>query len=234
MKIFFFLTFLIALNNTAFGQADNKYTQYPDYWSSEREYKYIGLYIDSAGQNITTEKITLHPTGQEWEADSRQTLMDFTLDSLSADWRKLPDIPINGIHNNWMSNYHEGVLQNSNKIWMHPIRQNQYRLTEIAPFPQIIFPIRQDTSWKDTLFIYPAMGTFEGTVESTYTISADETRDYEFGKLNCWKITAIGIHDKLGINSVIYYFNDEFGFTEMNYTFYNKQKIEFKLVSLKK
>ena len=75
-----------------------------------------------------------------------------------------------------------------------------------------------------TLFIYPAMGTFEGTVESTYTIKAEEERTYEFGKLSCWKIVAVGQHDKLGINSVIYYFNNEYGFTEMNYTFYNKQK----------
>ena len=234
MKINLLLTFLIGLNSIALGQADNKYTQYPNYWSKERKYKYIGIYIDSSGQTITTEKITLHPTGEIWEADSRQTLMDFALDSLIADWSKKPEEPLNGIYKNWMSNYQEGVLQNSSKVWMHPIRQNQYRITEIAPFPQIIFPIKKNTSWHDTLYIYAAMGTFEGTVESTYTIKEEEERTYEFGKLKCWKIIAVGQHDKLGISSVIYYFNNEYGFTEMNYTFYNKQKIEFKLISLKK
>ena len=87
-----------------------------------------------------------------------------------------PKEPLNGIYKNWMSNYQEGVLQSSSKVWMHPIRQNQYRITEIAPFPQIIFPIKKNTSWKDTLYIYATMGTFEGTVESTYTIKEEEER----------------------------------------------------------
>lgn len=219
----------------AFGQTDTAKINYPNYWSSDRVYTYKGLYIDSLGQTITSEKITLHPTEQAWEIDPRQTLMDFTLDSISADWNKLPTAPLNGKNRNWFtSTYQEGVLQTSKRIWMHPIRQNQYILTEIAPFPQVIFPIIQDNSWKDTLYIYPAMGTFEGTVESTYTIKAEELRTYKFGNLMCWKITATGNHDKLGLSSVIYYFNTEIGFTEMNYVFYNKQKIEFKLTTIKK
>lgn len=217
-----------------FGQVANKSIPYPEYWSKEREYIYIGLYIDSSGQVISTEKITLHPTEEVWEMDGKQTLMDFTFDSISADWSKMLSVAINGKYKKWMSNYHEGVLQNSSKIWMHPVRQNQYLLTELAPFPQIILPIKQGTSWKDTLYIYAAMGSFEGTVESTYTIEQEEERIYKFGKIRCWKIFAQGVHDKLGINSVVYYFNYEFGFTEMNYTFYNHQKIEFKLVDLKK
>lgn len=78
------------------------------------------------------------------------------------------------------------------------------------------------------------MGTFQGTVESTYVIEAKELRTYQFGNLMCWKIIATGLHDKLGTNMVTYYFNSEVGFTEMNYVFYNKQKIEFKLVAFEK
>lgn len=226
---------LFFLPKLAFGQADSAKAYYPNYWSSNREYTYKGLYIDSLGQTITSEKIILHPTEQIWDSDPRQTLMDFTLDSISADWNKYPKVPLNGKDRHWWtSTYQEGVLQSSRKIWMHPIRQNQYILTELAPFPQIVLPIKQDTFWKDTLYIYPVMGTFEGIVESTYSVKAKELRTYDFGNLMCWKIIATGVHDKLGINSAIYYFNPEFGFTEMNYVFYNKQKIDFKLTALKK
>jgi hypothetical protein len=226
---------LFLLTQFAFGQTNSVQTHNPNYWSSDRIYTYKGLYQDSLGQTITSEKIILHPTGRTWESDPRQTLMDFTLVSISADWNKLPKVPLNGKTRNWFtSTYQEGVLQTPNKIWMHPIRQNQYILTEVAPFPQIIFPIKPDTSWKDTLYIYAAMGTFEGTVESTYTIKSEELRTYEFGNLMCYKIIATGFHDKLGINSAVYYFSLEYGFTEMNYVFYNKQKLEFKLISLKK
>lgn len=226
---------LFFLNQFAFGQTGSIQTHYPNYWSSDREYTYRGFYIDSLGLTITSEKIILQPTGQKWEIDQRQTLMDYTLDSISADWNKLPKVPLNGKKRNWFtSTYQEGVLQTPNKIWMHPIRQNQYILTEVAPFPQVILPIKQDTSWKDTLYIYATMGIFVGTVESNYSINAMELRTYEFGNLLCWKIIATGFHDKLGMNSAIFYFNPEFGFTEMNYVFYNQQKIEFKLTALKK
>jgi hypothetical protein len=161
-------------------------------------------------------------------------MMNFILDSLTAHWEKLPETPLNGKLRTWTSRYQEGVMQTPKKLWMHPIRRNQYILTELAPFPEIYFPIKNGATWRDTLYIYEAFGSFEGTIGNTYTIAGEENRMYEFGELKCWKIIASGIHNRLGINSVEYYFNSEYGFTEMNYLFYNKQKIEFKLVKLKK
>lgn len=216
------------------SQSTEPKTEYPEYWSKERQYVYHALYIDSAGQKISSERVTMQPTGEIWDADKNQTLMNFILDSIFADWSKIPATPINGKPRNWMKNYQEGVLQSKNKVWMHPLRQNQYILTELAPFPEIILPIKQDTSWKTTLWIYKAFGTFEGTVECVYTLSKQEERDYNFGKLNCWKIVAKGTHDKLGENTAIYYFNETYGFTEMNYHFFNNQKIKLKLIRFKK
>ena len=231
--VFPILIFLITCDVRIDAQSTDKNIQYPNYWSTDREYKYTGLYIDSSGQKITNEIITFHPTGTVWEADTKQTLMDVNLDSLTAEWSKIPNEPLNGLFTNWISNYQEGVLQDKSKIWIHPIRRNQYILTELAPFPEVRFPVKEGTTWKTTLRIYAAFGTFEGTVESIYTVHQEEIRDYRFGKLKCWKIVATGVHDKLGINTAIYYFNTEYGFTEMNYTFYNHQKIEFTLIALK-
>lgn len=208
--------------------------EYPNYWSSEREYVYSVIYSDSAGNKITTERVTLKPTGKSWEADRKQTLIKFQLDSLTADWSKLPATPLNGKKRMWMTSYEEGVLQTLTKVWMHPLRQNQYILTELAPFPEVVLPLKKDTSWKSTLWIYETFGTFAGTVENTYTLSDQLERSYNFGKLLCWKVEAVGKHNKLGENTATYYFNEEYGFTEMNYHFFNHQKIEIKLTQLKK
>ncbi|MCP6769589.1 hypothetical protein NL529_32555, partial [Klebsiella pneumoniae] len=82
----------------------------------------------SAGHILSTERITLNPTGVIWDADPNQTLMEFHLDSITADWNKMPAVPLNGVYRYWRSNYEEGVLQTSNKVWMLPVRKNQYIL----------------------------------------------------------------------------------------------------------
>jgi len=234
------LNFIVLLISVCFilagfiQQSSAPQLGYPNYWSSEREYVYSVIYSDSAGDTITSEIVTLKPTGKTWEADRKQTLIKFQLDSLTANWSKLPATPLNGKKRTWMKSYEEGVLQTNTKVWMHPLRQNQYILTELAPFPEVILPLKKDTAWKSTLWIYEAFGTFAGTVENTYTISDKEERSYIFGKLICWKIEAVGKHNKLGNNTATYYFNEEYGFTEMNYHFFNNQKIEIKLTQLKR
>jgi hypothetical protein len=116
---------------------------------------------------------------------------------------------------------------------MHPIRKNQYILTEIAPFPETKFPLVKGKTWNSTLYIYEAFGSFKGTVNSTYIIEGVEARKYQCGTFKCWRIVAKSLHDKLGESSVIFYFNEDLGFTEMEYTFFNSQKITFSLINFK-
>ena len=232
-----FLVFLISLLPVLSGfinQSGLPKSDYPNYWSPEREYVYEALYTDSDGQQISREIIRMKPTGKIWDVDPKQTLINFQLDSIVADWSRIPATPLNGVQRAWMTDYEEGVLQTASKVWMHPLRQNQYVLTELAPFPDIVLPLKKDTSWNNTLWIYKAFGTFEGTVECVYTLSQQEKRDYAFGSLNCWKVFAVGTHDKLGVNTATYYFNEDYGFTEMNYQFFNHQKIELKLIRCEK
>lgn len=217
----------------SFGKLESQGIEYPYYWSSSRTYTYIVSYTDSLNQKISVEKLSLQPTEINWSADTHQTLLNFKLDSISADWSKIPSTPLNGIQRQWMNAYQEGVLQTKHKVWMHPLRQNQYILTELAPFPEILLPIKSDTTWQSTLYIYKTFGLFEGTVESIYRITKQEERSYLFGKIWCWKIEAVGMHSRLGKNFATYYFNERYGFTEMNYKFYNHESISIKLSQLK-
>ncbi len=234
MKNYLLILFTIILSS------ENNYAQSPEnknkttvnYWNANRTYTYQIIYTDSTNQELTKEDLLIEPTGEIWEADKKQTLADFSVNFRSADSIKLAPYPINEKMKPWLRKWQEGVIQNESKIWMHPVRQNQYQLTEIAPFPEVKLPIELHKKWNNTLWIYKAFGSFEGTVESEYEVIAFEERNYSFGKRRCWKINASGHHNKLGENNVIYYFDEHYGFTEMHYHFFNGHKISLVLQTM--
>jgi hypothetical protein len=201
-------------------------------WSPKRTYTFQAVFTDPQGKLITSEKITIHPTGQIWERDPQQTLADFTVDFSAADSARLAPFPVNGVQRAWSRNYHEGVIENDSRVWMHPLRSNQYLYTELAPFPEIKKPIEEGQSWKSSLFIYEAFGSFEGTVQCSYVTMGREERAYDFATLKCWEVIASGTHTKMGVNKATFYFNEDYGFTEMNYRFYNGHKLEIKLLQM--
>jgi hypothetical protein len=201
-------------------------------WSPKRTYTYQATFTDPKGTRITQEKITIHPTDEIWERDPQQTLADFTVDFSTEDSARLAPFPANGVQRAWSRNYYEGVIENESRVWMHPLRSNQYLYTELAPFPEIKLPIEEGMSWKSALFIYEAFGTFEGTVECRYVTMGQETRDYAMQSLKCWEVVASGTHTKMGVNKATFYFHEDFGFTEMNYRFYDGHKLEIKLMAM--
>ncbi len=227
------LVALLMINNLCYAQNDTFYYNNQNYWDSSRTYQYQAIYKDSFGQTKSIEKITIKPTSTLWTYDVKQTLVNIFLDFSKHDSLKLASNPLNGKNKKWVRIYQEGVIENSDKIWMHPIRQNQYILTEIAPFPELKFPVFLNSNWESTLYIYKAFGSFEGTVFSKYRISNVVQKKYNFGEVKCWEISSEGIHNKLGNNKVTYYFNELYGFTEMNYIFFNKESIEIKLENIK-
>lgn len=235
MKIYILLLNIICFcnSNTSAQSSENKNKITVSFWNVNRVYNYQITYTDSNQKVITKEELLIEPTGEIWEADTKQTLVNFTAHFKSEDSIKLAPYPINGKLKPWSRKWQEGVIQNENKIWMHPIRQNQYQLTEIAPFPEVKFPLQLQMQWNNTLWIYKVFGSFEGTVESNYEVTAFEERDYSFGKRRCWKINASGKHDKLGENNVTYYFDVHYGFTEMHYRFFNGYNISIILQSMK-
>jgi len=218
-KIFFLSLMLACLS--AVGQKD--------YWAIGKEYHYNAVYKDNTGKVITSEQVSIIPTGETWEIDPQQTLATYRLNFSSADSTRLAPIPLNGVMKEWKREYQEGVISNDKKVWMHPVRVNQYILTEVAPFPEVQFPLKEGLSWTSTLWVYKAFGSFEGTVECSYKVSKKESRTYSFGKLNCWRIDATAVHDKLGVSTTTIYFEEEIGFVELDYKFYNGQTLNFSL-----
>ena len=223
----------IFINGTFFSQNEPAIAKKHKYWALERDYVYDVTYEDSLGKVLSHETLTLQPTEKAWEIDSKQTLLTFLLSYTPSDSISLYLKSPNGLKRRWAHKFQEGVIENENRIWMHPLRQNQYALTEIAPFPEVKLPLQTGHLWESKLEIYQGFGTFQGDVKSKYVIELREARQYKFGTLACWKINATGEHNKLGKSGVVYYFNKDIGFTEMNYWFYNGYKISLKLIQFK-
>lgn len=220
------LVFLVKEDATA------QNVNFAKYWEAERTYFYQAILTDSSGTTLSEETITIHPTEKVWEIDDKQTLIDIEINYHPGDSTRLNSSPFPVRSKSWSRNYQEGVIENSKRVWMHPIRVNQYVLTEIALFPEIRLPPLEGFTWDSWLEIYQFDG-LEGRVTTNYAIEHLEERTYDFSTMLCWKVVASGKHDKFGESKLILYFNDFYGFTEMHYLFYNGQKVSFTLTDFK-
>jgi hypothetical protein len=236
MRIYYLFLFLIFAPSSTNAQ-DSLVYKHLKIWSLLKEYHYQALYIDSDGTTITSEKIVVKPTGKQSPAQKIQTVLDYFYNYTAEDSARLSANPLNATaftrkYNTiqWRRYVPEGAIETATKLWIHPFRINQYSLTEIAPFPTVIHPLIEGSSWKSIIFIAKGWGTFRGNSKEIYTIGKPSSREYPFAKLdNCWEINAKGEHSKLGSNSITYYYHSDYGFVEMNYSFYNGQKIRFVL-----
>ena len=210
----------------------------PKIWQPGREFHYRALYLDVDGDTISSEAIVMVPTGEPNPLQKkRQTLAEYRFNYTQEDSIKLAANPI---HANdftekyntiiWRRSMKEGIVENDEEMWMHPFRINQYALTEIAPFPETRLPATEGRSWKALFFIAKGWGTFRGRATNKYTIKGKTTRQTGMGELaDCHLIEAVANHRKLGESHAAFYFHPEYGFVEMDYHFYNGQRIVFVL-----
>ncbi|MBL4862721.1 MAG: hypothetical protein JKY09_06870 [Crocinitomicaceae bacterium] len=206
-----------------------------------KEYQYRAIYIDSNGDTLSDEKIIVQPTAEVSPRHHSQTLLKYFYNYSDEDSVRLSAKPINETaftkeHNTikWRKRILEGAIENEHELWIHPFRANQYSLTEIAPFPEVHIHLEDNHTWKAHTFITKSWGTFKGKVKSNYVMNKAGKRIYKFASLDdCWKLKAEGKHSKLGTNILTYYYHAAYGFLEMNYEFYNKQKMFFVLEKVK-
>jgi len=207
-------------------------------FSPKTTYNYVALFINAKGDTLSKENILIKPSGKPWKFDKKQTAFsvsyNYTIeDSLTFLHHINPQTkktkkPKQYI---WYRYITTGAIENNEQIWMHPIRDNQYNYTEIAPFPSIkLDSLHNKGTWSNKTIILMGWGAFNGNVTNDYMVVKKEERQY--GDLlidNCWLIQSIGEHSKLGKNYLDFYFHATYGFVEMNYRFYDGTRISFVL-----
>jgi hypothetical protein len=210
-------------------------------FKNNKIYKYEAIFTDKNGLIVSKEIITLLPLGEPWLYQKSQTSFKLEYSYTSEDSitflsylnpkTKKPSKPVTYI---WTKSIISGAVENDSTLWMHPFRENQYNYTEIAPFPRVDKTrLNLNREWLTGLNIMLGWGNFKGKLLNTYKVVGKENRKY--GDLNlddCWLIKAVGEHDKLGKSYLDFYYHPEYGFVEMNYTFYDGVKISFVLKSV--
>lgn len=116
----------------------------------------------------------------------------------------------------------------TSQIWLHPPRDVYLKMTELVPFPKIIFPIEkgQIIPWKLT----PKSGwkDFEGITINGQIKVIDKII---FNNHICWLLEAKG-KSEIGTYFAKYYFNERYGFVYLFYDFNNFQ-VELSLIDAK-
>ncbi|RNI29621.1 hypothetical protein EFA69_08670 [Rufibacter immobilis] len=123
-----------------------------------------------------------------------------------------------------------GVIENSEEVWMHPFRSNQFDFTEVAGFPEVQLPLEIGKTW--TSYIHPGKGWGDWentTVTSVYRVKKQEKLKTAFREFeNCWKIACVSTAP-FGDSKHDFWFDAHYGFVRMEYTNYQGQTLTFDL-----
>ena len=127
----------------------------------------------------------------------------------------------------------EGIIENEEEIWIHPMRQNQYKFTEVAPFPTIKFTLNIGKSWESTVNIFEGYGEWDNkSVVSNYEITGQVEFKYKNKLFNCWIIYAEAIFED-GNSSLELLFNENLGIVKMKYQNYESEELVIELIDNK-
>ena len=167
------------------------------------------------------------------DADSeKQDLVYYLFPNYKADSIKLSNHFINKEYQNWTGKNGQGIIENIENVWIHPIQSNQYKFTEVAPFPEANLPLQKGKKWEGTTTGIIGWGEWDGqTVKSKYKISGQEI--YLLGdlKIDCWVIKSVA-RCSSGKSKLTTLFNEEYGFVKMEYQNYENEKLVFELIKM--
>ena len=198
-----------------------------------RDYVYITEFYDKDRTLITATRIKMTATGKRWQlAPDIQDEVIFQYEYSSKDESKAAKFQLNKkfVDYKWLGELRTGVIENVESVWMHPFRANQFGFTEVAPFPEIKYPLEIGRSWTGHLSIQEGWGDWENTsVSHIYKITAQESIKTKYGEIrNCWKVESEATYF-LGNSSFNYWFSETLGFVKMNYRNYGGQYLDIEL-----
>lgn len=198
-----------------------------------KTYHYKALYLNSNNDTLSNRFVLMKTTGERWEwQPMKQDLIYYEFPDYKTDSIKLSNHDINKEIQHWNSQTGEGVIENIEEVWMHPIRINQYKFTEIAPFPQVKFPLEKSRIWYSQKMIDEGWGEWNGqTIINTYKIAGQTTIKLNDLQIDCWIIKGTA-KCQLGNSKLTTYFNEEYGFVKMEYQNYENERLVFQLIKL--
>jgi len=138
---------------------------------------------------------------------------------------------------NKYSNSWDGTLCSADTLFMHPPRDEQYRILQICPYPFLQFPLYIGKKWDWELNVgsqWCPSKILSWSVDELFTSKYEviDTPDMQlpFGKATCYHIHATN-HSKLGTSSTEFYYSFKYGFVKMDYHPLDSTEIIFDLLT---
>ncbi|PKQ63554.1 hypothetical protein BZG02_09285 [Labilibaculum filiforme] len=101
-------------------------------YNQKKIYQFEIVKTDASG-SIQKEDLFLVCHGKAWKLDS--------INQFLAVWCPA-NVDVFGF------NYQTGIIENENRIWLHPPRNDQYQIHEYTPFPEVRFPLKVGSKWE--------------------------------------------------------------------------------------
>ncbi|HEB62341.1 MAG TPA: hypothetical protein ENI82_04230 [Bacteroidetes bacterium] len=220
------------LRDTIVGQIEKKRTVFQPC----RVLIYDAVWKSSDNNVITKSKIKMVAMGKRWKYQpEKQDVVTIQFEYTNKEFEKCKKFGLNKTLplGHWKGQVEEGVIENVERIWMHPFRHNQFSFTEVAPFPEVRFPLAKGKSWTNQLSIETGWGDWSNSSgNSQYEVVGQEMIEIPFGKIkNCWKVKSQAVYP-FGVSYFDYWFDEDLGFVKMEYKNYGNQTLSFELAAM--
>ncbi len=139
---------------------------------------------------------------------------------------------------NKYSNSWDGTLCSPDSLFMHPLRNGQYRILEISSYPFLLFPLYVGKKWDWQINVGGQWSPNKSLAwsgdelfTSKYEVTDTPSVRMPFGNVSCYHIHAAN-SSKFGISSAEFYYSFKYGFVKMDYHPLDSTEIAFDLLTI--
>ena len=179
-------------------------------YKPNKEFVFFAKYLTDTAKDSCY--ISMWTTENTWDFDSKQYELIYAYrnvsDSLVEEWP-------------YQNSETTGLIENQKMIWMHPPRSDKFSILEYFPFPEINFPVKCGKEYKRAFLGHIDFLEKSGYVRYKICIHCDGNKTEIIGNA----------HNKLGDWNAQYIFDNQCGFTKMEYH-YNNTIIKLELVDI--
>ncbi|RKD86141.1 hypothetical protein [Mangrovibacterium diazotrophicum] len=132
-----------------------------------------------------------------------------------------------------------GAIEDTNRVFIHPPRNNEFRILEYSPFPYVKYPLKTNSNWNWQLTLGKYWEDEElnvlanDTLQYRYQVEAKNQEYFSFAKslLTYYEIRSYSINPKFK-SEFVGYFNDGYGFVYCQFQNIDNSTITFELVNV--
>ncbi|MEM9324817.1 MAG: hypothetical protein AAGA85_04140 [Bacteroidota bacterium] len=133
----------------------------------------------------------------------------------------------------WVDRATQALMETPADVWITPFRHNQFKFTQVSPYPSVNLPLELGKQWTSNLVMYDGWGDWDNQqLISNYQVIGQEALDLPFETLaGTWHVKAT-VSTNLGVNELDFWFHESYGFVKMIYRNYGGQLLQFELTEV--